>query len=118
MIGIVELPKRVKTTTKRIVDSQDEFLNKINSSQLITYSLDYFASCFRTDQVQLKSVNVRLFNLNQNHRPEITQYMISWEDISKEKDESWLDFQVKVDFQLKQFLTELKDRANVIEGSL
>ena len=118
MIGMIELPKRVKMSTKRILDSQEDFFDRINKSHFITYTLEYFTSCFNTDQIQMKAINIQLFSLEKNQQPKITHYMISWEDIPKEADESWLEFQANVDMQLRQFLSELKHKANLIESSM
>lgn len=118
MTSIVELPTRIKTNTKRVIDRRDEFLKKIQNSQLITYTLEYFTSCFQTDQKHLKAIQVRLYNLHQDQRPHIDHYMISWEDVPNDEGDNWLDFQVKVDFQLKEFLSELRLNSNIIEGSL
>ncbi|NHK33025.1 MAG: hypothetical protein FK730_16880 [Asgard group archaeon] len=118
MTSIVELPTRIKTNTKRVIDRRDEFLSKIQESQFITYSLEYFTSCFQTDQRNLKAVHVRLYNLHQDQRPQIDHYMISWEDVPNDEDDNWLDFQMKVNFQLKEFLSELKLNSNIVEGSL
>jgi hypothetical protein len=118
MIGIIELPKRVKTSTKRILDSQEDFFDKINKSHFVTYTLEYFTSCFHTERVQVKAINIQLFILEKNMQPKIKKYMISWEDIPKDPDDSWLEFQANVDMQLRQFLSDLKNRANIIENSM
>ncbi|NHJ40645.1 MAG: hypothetical protein FK731_11480 [Asgard group archaeon] len=118
MTSIVELPMRIKTNTKRVIDRRDEFLSKIQNSQLITYTLEYFTSCFQTDNRYLKAIHVRLYHLHQDQRPQIDNYMISWEDVPNDEGNNWSDFQVKVDFQLKEFLSELKLNSNIVEGSL
>ncbi|MHA1212198.1 MAG: hypothetical protein ACTSSH_07035 [Candidatus Heimdallarchaeota archaeon] len=118
MTTIVDMTSRFKSHPKRVMDSRDEFMSKTRNSQVITYSLEHFTSCFLNDPQLLKAIHVRLYNFKEDQRPEAHRYFISWDDIPRDEDEDWHKFQRKVDFQLKEFLTELKVHSNVIEGQL
>lgn len=115
---IVEKPPRFSSSIKKIMDSREEFSKQIKNSKVITYSLEYFANCFADDPKHLKAIHVRLYNFHTNHRPEVNNYVISWEDILQDEEEKWNDFQSKVNNQLMEFLSDLKLQTNVIEGSL
>ena len=115
---VVEKSPRFSSSIKKIMDSRDEFSRHIKSSKIITYSLDYFASCFADDPRHLKAIHVRLYNFQKNRRPEVNNYLISWEDVPQDEEEQWLDFQSRVNGQLMEFLADLKQHANAIEGSL
>lgn len=100
------------------MDSQNEFNKRIKKSQIITYSIEFFSSCFLDDPRHMKAIHVRLYTLQQDQRPEINNYVISWEDIPRSDEEDWNTFQSKVNDQLEEFLFELKEHSNVVEGSL
>ncbi len=118
MTTIAEMPSRFSNSPKRVMDSRDEFLSKIRNSQIITYTLEYFTTCFLSDHKRLKAIQVRVYHFMENKRPEITQYLISWEDVPQDETEDWQKFQSKVDAQMQEFLSELKGYSNVIEGTL
>ncbi|MBN1330632.1 MAG: hypothetical protein JXA54_14255 [Candidatus Heimdallarchaeota archaeon] len=118
MTTVAEMPNRFSNSPKRVMDSRDEFLSKIRNSQIITYTLEYFTSCFINDPRFLKAIQVRIYNFMENKRPEITQYLISWEDVPQDEMEDWQKFQSKVDDQMQEFLSELKGYSNVMEGTL
>ncbi|MBK5112898.1 MAG: hypothetical protein KGD59_14420 [Candidatus Heimdallarchaeota archaeon] len=118
MTTIVEMPLRFDGQIKKIIDSRSEFKKKIKKSQIITYSVEFFSSCFLDDPRHMKGIHVRLYNLQQDQRPEINNYVISWEDIPRNDEEDWNNFQSKVNDQLEAFLFELKEHTNVVEGSL
>jgi len=118
MTTIVEMPLRFDGTIKKIMDSRNEFKKRIKKSQIITYSIEYFSSCFLDDPRHMKAIHIRLYNLQQNQRPEINNYVISWEDTPRNEEEDWNAFQLRVNDQLEDFLFELKEHANVVEGSL
>ena len=118
MTTIVELSKTYVRDAQRVMDSKASFLEKVQNSRLVTYSLEYFSSCFLDDKRLIKTVNVRLFNFEADRRPETTQYVISWEDIPHDDSLSWQQFQVKVNRYLKNFLEELQTHSNVFEGPL
>jgi hypothetical protein len=103
---------------KKILDSRSEFKKKIKKSQIVTYSVEFFSSCFLDDPRYMKAIHVRLFNLQQDQRPDVNNYVISWEDIPRDDEEDWNAFQSKVNGQLEEFLLELKTQTNVVEGSL
>jgi len=44
--------------------------------------------------------------------------MISWEDVPRNDEEDWTVFQSRVNDQLVDFLSELNEHTNVVEGSL
>jgi len=114
---IVEMPIRLNSTIKKVIDRQEEFKRKISSSQIITYTLEYFANCFNDEPSLLKGINIRLYNLQLDQRPEINQYMITWEDFPKKDDETWNEFCLKVNQELTIFLDNLKQQSNAIEGT-
>ncbi|HUU76832.1 MAG TPA: hypothetical protein VMX55_00710 [candidate division Zixibacteria bacterium] len=118
MTTIVEMPLRYNIGIKRIMDSREEFYNKIKSSQFITYTLEYFADCFTDDPRLLKAVNVKVYNLAQSQRPDVNQFTFTWEDVPRKEEENWQEFRMKVDSQLKKFLNELNDSTNAIEGKI
>ncbi len=118
MTTIVEMPLRFNGAIKKIMDSRNEFKKRIKKSQIITYSIEYFSSCFLDDPRYMKAIHVRLYNLQQDQRPEINNYVISWEDTPRNDEEEWGTFQTRVNGQLEDFLFELKEHANVVEGSL
>lgn len=118
MTTIVEMPLRFDSAIKKIMDSRDEFSKKIKKSQIITYSVEFFHSCFLDDPKHMKAIHVRLYNLQQDQHPEINNYMISWEDIPRNDEEDWTAFQSRINDQLVDFLSELNEHANVVEGSL
>ena len=41
----------------------------------------------------MKAIHVRLYNLQQDQRPEISNYVIPWEDIPRNDEEDWNTFQ-------------------------
>ena len=112
------MPLRFNGTIKKIMDSRNEFRRKIKKSQIITYSIEYFSSCFLNDPRYMKTIHVRLYNLQQDQRPEISNYLISWEDVPRNEEEDWYTFQSRVNIRLDDFLIELKEHSNVIEGTL
>ncbi|HUT81159.1 MAG TPA: hypothetical protein VMZ29_08145 [Candidatus Bathyarchaeia archaeon] len=118
MTTIAEMPNRFSSSPKRVMDSRDEFLSKIRNSQIITYTLEYFTCCFLNDPRYLKAIQLRVYHLMENKRPEITQYLISWEDVPQNEVDDWLKFQSKVDAQMQEFLSELKGYSYVMEGTL
>ena len=115
MTTVIEIPNRLNNITKRIIDSQEEFNIKIKNSQIITYSIEYFANCFLDEPKHLKAVHIRLYNFKENQRPEINQYLISWEDIPQTDEETWNNFRFKVDKQLKDFLNEITTYSRALE---
>lgn len=118
MTTIVETPMKYKSNIKKISDSQEEFQSLIKSSQFITYTVKYFADCFSDNPTLLKAIQVRLYKLPKNKRPIIDEYLISWEDLTQDDNESWEDFKRKVHLYLKDFLLKLNTNNNIIEGSL
>ena len=118
MTTIVETPMKYKSSIKKIMDSQKEFQSLIEQSQIITYTVEHFSDCFSDSPTMFKAIQVRLYQLPKNKRPVIDEYLISWEDITREDDESWEDFKRKVHTHLKNFLRKLKSNSNIIEGSL
>ena len=118
MTTIVELPSKFNTIVKKIIDRREEFKAQISKSQFITYTLDYFTDCFMDTPPLLKSIHIRLIHLKSNHRPIINQYLISWEDITQNEDETWKVFKQRVNKELREFLEDLKSNSNVIEGPI
>ena len=118
MTTIVEMPLRYNTGVKKIADSREEFYRKIKSSQLITYTLEYFADCFIDSPRLLKAVNVKLYNLARSQRPDVSEFTFNWEDVSREEEEQWQSFRKKVHKHLKKFLKELKESSNAIDSAL
>ncbi|MHA1124745.1 MAG: hypothetical protein ACTSO7_03975 [Candidatus Heimdallarchaeota archaeon] len=118
MTTIVETPMKYKSNIKKISDDQEEFQSLVKSSNIITYTVEYFADCFSDSPTLLKAIQVRLYNLPKNKRPVINEYLISWEDHTRNDGESWDDFKRKVQVYLKDFLLKLKNNTNIIEGSL
>jgi len=118
MTTIVETPMKYKSNIKKIMDSQEEFQSLIEQSHIITYTVEYFADCFSDKPTLLKAIQVRLFQLPKNKRPIIDEYLISWEDLTRNDKESWDEFKRKVHVHLKDFLLKLNDNTKIIEGSL
>jgi len=118
MTTIVEFSKEYQGQAQRVMDRKAEFFDSVRKSRLVTYTVEYFSSCFLDDKRLMKAINVRLFNLKSNQRPETLHYIISWEDIPHNDGLTWQQFQVKVNRYLRAFLEELLTHSNVFEGSL
>ena len=118
MTTIVEMPLRLSEKTKRINDSRDEFYSEIRKSQIVTYTREFFADCFEDDPRFLKAINVRVYKLNPKQQPRMNNYAFTWEDIPRGEEELWKEYRLKVDNQLKKFLSDLEENCNIVEGSI
>ncbi len=118
MTTIVEMPLKFNTNIKKVNDSREEFYRDIKTSQIITFTVEFFTDCFANDPKHLKAVNVRLYQVAQSQRPHVNHYAFTWEDLPRKEGENWLGFRAKVDRHLKKFLLDLKDTTNAIEGEI
>ncbi|MBD3191921.1 MAG: hypothetical protein GF308_14835 [Candidatus Heimdallarchaeota archaeon] len=101
---------------KRIIDYPEEFQQEICRSQIVSFTVEFFSDCFMDLSQRLKAVHVHL--LNPYQRPAISHYIRSWEEIPQEGSEKWVNYQLKVDKYLRQFIHELQSNYRAIEGPL